>query len=77
MLFARATVLFVAPVGYDGVGFFAAGFAPLVPGYFTPPVVGLFDAGVEFDRLMTGLRAVEGRALAEGFCGAWPVSAEP
>jgi hypothetical protein len=69
VLFARATVLLAPPVGYDGRGFFAAGFAPAL-GYLVPPVVGLLDAGVELERLTTGLRAVDGRALAEGFCGA-------
>jgi hypothetical protein len=34
---------------------------------FDVPVVGLFEAGNEFDRLTTGLRAVDGRAFAEGW----------
>jgi hypothetical protein len=50
-----------APPGYL---FAPSGFAPTD---LEVPVVGLFDAGNEFDRLTTGLRAVEGRALGEGW----------
>jgi hypothetical protein len=49
------------PPGYL---FAPIGFAPMD---FDVPVVGLFDAGNEFDRLTTGLRAVDGRAFAEGW----------
>jgi hypothetical protein len=70
------TVLFAVPTPPV-----SAFFAPLTwfpPGYLfapsgfgptdlDPPVVGLFDAGNEFDRLTTGLRAVDGRALGEGW----------
>jgi hypothetical protein len=49
------------PPGYL---FAPSGFGPTD---FDAPVVGLLDAGVEFDRFMTGLRAVEGRALGEGW----------
>lgn len=58
-----------------------------VPGYFFAPsgvelavldplFTSLFDAGREFDRLMIGLRAVEGRALGEGWY-VWPVMEVP
>lgn len=70
--------------------FATAFFAPLTcftPGYlfaptpFAPvdlyaPVLGLLDAGTEFDRLTTGLRAVDGRALGEGWY-VWPDIAPP
>jgi hypothetical protein len=61
----------------------AADFALLTafPGYFFaprgtllvgpardfPPVVGLLEAGTELERLIAGLRAVEGRAFGEGW----------
>lgn len=53
-------------------------FTGFLPGYLFPPrgvllvlamsfvPLGLVDAGSEFERLMTGLRAVEGRGLGEG-----------
>jgi hypothetical protein len=57
---------FLAPLTWAPPGYL---FAPsgLAPTDFETPVVGLFDAGSEFDRLTTGLRAVEGRAFAEGW----------
>jgi hypothetical protein len=57
---------FFAPLTWLPPGYLFApiGFAPID---FDIPVVGLFDAGNEFDRLTTGLRAVEGRALADGW----------
>lgn len=70
------------PVTFDApaIVFFAPPTAPLTwlpPGYFFAPigtplpplaplVVGLLFAGVELERLIAGLRAVDGRALAEG-----------
>jgi len=67
------TVLFTPPTVPPTV-FFAPPTAPLtwlLPGYFFAPrgvplVVGLLLAGVELERLTTGFRAVEGRALAVG-----------
>jgi hypothetical protein len=57
---------FFAPLTWLPPGYLFApiGFAPMD---FDVPVVGLFDAGNEFDRLTTGLRAVDGRAFAEGW----------
>lgn len=69
VLFACPTLpvtVFFAPPTWFEPGYLLApmGFGPTD---FVAPVVGLFDAGVEFDRLTTGLRAVDGRALGEGW----------
>jgi hypothetical protein len=40
------------------------------------PVLGLLEAGSEFERLTTGLRAVDGRAFGEGWY-VWPDIAPP
>ena len=77
VLFARPTtppVTLEAPPATPPTVFFAPPTAPLTwlfPGYFfgpmgTPLVVGLLLAGVEFERLIAGFRAVEGRALPVG-----------
>jgi hypothetical protein len=66
--------VFFAPLTWLAPGYLlaATGFGPA--DFAAPVVVGLFDAGVEFERLTTGLRAVEGRALGEGWY-VWPVMA--
>jgi hypothetical protein len=69
VLFAVPTLpvtAFFAPLTWlpPGYLFAPSGFGPTD---FEAPVVGLVDAGNEFDRLTTGLRAVEGSALDEGW----------
>ncbi len=63
-------------VGPPEVLLFALPVMAFVALLFPAPVDGLVDAGSEFDRLMTGLRAVDGRGFGEGLY-VWPEMEEP
>lgn len=60
-------IAFLVPLTWFPPGYLFAPSGTELVGFFTALADGLLDAGNEFDRFATGLRAVDGRAFGEGW----------
>lgn len=69
-------IAFLAPLTWFPPGYLFAPSGIELVGFLTFVDKGLLEAGEEFERLIAGLRAVEGRAFGEGWY-VWPDMEEP